>query len=76
MPLDTIQSQVDETTELLGQVKNVDFLAKSLIQFKKIGVHGVMIDIWWGIVEQKPKQYDFSGYKQVFDLIQSQGLKI
>ncbi|VAH29292.1 unnamed protein product [Triticum turgidum subsp. durum] len=49
-------------------------------QLKKLteaGVDGVMIDVWWGLVEGKgPKAYDWSAYKQVFDLVHEAGLKL
>jgi len=34
---------------------------------KRAGVEGVMVDVWWGIVEgAAPGQYDFSAYKRLF----------
>lgn len=34
---------------------------------KQAGVEGVMVDVWWGIVENAgPGQYDFSAYKRLF----------
>ena len=42
----------------------------------KAGVEGVMVDIWWGIVEQGPSQYDFSAYKRLFEKIVDSGLKV
>lgn len=26
-----------------------------------------MVDVWWGITEPSPKQYDFSAYRKLFD---------
>jgi len=41
------------------------------------GADGVMIDVWWGLVEGKaPGVYDWSAYKQVFKLVQEAGLKL
>ncbi|EKX32424.1 hypothetical protein GUITHDRAFT_47288, partial [Guillardia theta CCMP2712] len=40
------------------------------------GVHGVMCDIWWGLVEQQPKKYDFSFYRSMAEAAQRQGLEI
>lgn len=30
----------------------------------------------WGAVERKPRRYDWSGYRQLFNLIKALGLKI
>lgn len=50
-------------------------------QLKKLrqapSVDGVMVDVWWGIIEAKgPKQYDWSAYRQLFKVIQECKLKI
>jgi len=50
------------------------------VQLQKLveaGADGVMIDVWWGLVEGKaPRVYDWSAYKQVFKLVQEVGLKL
>jgi len=47
------------------------------VQLRAAGVDGVMIDVWWGIIEQKgPKEYDWSAYKSLFQLVQKCGLKL
>ncbi|CAA3027576.1 beta-amylase isoform X2 [Olea europaea subsp. europaea] len=52
-------------------------LEKQLIELKSAEVDGVMVDVWWGIVEAKgPKQYDWSSYRKLFQLVQNCGLKI
>lgn len=44
---------------------------------EEAGIDGVMVDVWWGIIESKgPKQYDWTAYKTLFQLIASLGLKI
>jgi hypothetical protein len=36
-----------------------------------------MVDVWWGIVERDaPKQYDFAGYRALFERIRNAGLEI
>lgn len=40
------------------------------------GVFGVAVDVWWGAVEREPRVYNWSGYKQVLELIKSTGLKV
>jgi len=32
-----------------------------------VGAEGVMFDLWWGLCEQEPNQYQFAGY---LDLMQ------
>ena len=39
-------------------------------------MNGVMLDIWWGISEQQPKQYNFSGYLEAAQIIKDIGLKL
>lgn len=41
------------------------------------GVDGVMVDVWWGIVESKgPQQYDWSAYRTLFQMVQDCKLKL
>jgi hypothetical protein len=48
-----------------------------LEMLSRAGVDGVMIDVWWGIVEHAgPQQYDFSAYRKLFELVASKGLKV
>ncbi|KAJ0447903.1 putative beta-amylase [Helianthus annuus] len=52
-------------------------LEKQLKQLQDAGVDGVMCDVWWGIVESKgPKEYDWSAYKTLFQLVQDCKLKM
>ncbi|OMP03716.1 Glycoside hydrolase, family 14B, plant [Corchorus capsularis] len=52
-------------------------LKKQLLKLKEAGVDGVMSDVWWGIVELKgPKQYEWSAYRSLAELIQECGLKM
>ncbi|OMO60195.1 Glycoside hydrolase, family 14B, plant [Corchorus capsularis] len=52
-------------------------MEKQLKELKEAGVDGVMVDVWWGIVESKgPKQYDWSAYRNLFELFQECGLKL
>ncbi|KAK6134882.1 hypothetical protein DH2020_031366 [Rehmannia glutinosa] len=54
-----------------------DKLEKQLKELRKAGVDGVMVDVWWGIIEGKgPKQYDWSSYRKLFQLVQKCGLRI
>lgn len=58
-------------------VGNRDILEKQLKELREAGIDGVMTDVWWGVVESKgPKQYDWSGYRSLFKLVQDCGLKM
>jgi len=52
-------------------------LEKQLRKLHEAGVDGVMVDVWWGIVESKgPGQYDWSAYRTLFRLVQKCKLKL
>ncbi|KAA8526472.1 hypothetical protein F0562_008325 [Nyssa sinensis] len=58
-------------------LKNKDMLEKQLKELRAAGVDRVMLDVWWGIVESKgPKQYNWTAYRSLFQLIQQCGLKL
>ncbi|KAH7820190.1 putative beta-amylase [Monocercomonoides exilis] len=43
---------------------------------KNLDVHGVMIDVWWGICEKTPKNYNFEAYKTIAEKCKETGLKM
>ena len=52
-------------------------IEKQLKELRAAGVDGVMVDVWWGITEsQGPKQYDWSAYRSLFQIVQERGLKL
>jgi len=57
--------------------KNPEALRKQLKQLRAADVDGVMVDVWWGIIEGKePNQYNWGAYKSLFRLIKEEGLKL
>lgn len=49
----------------------------SLRALKSAGVEGIMVDVWWGIVEKEgPGQYNWSGYSELMDMARNSGLKV
>lgn len=46
-----------------------------LATVKAQGVHAVSTDVWWGLVEQQERNYDWSYYDRVADAIIEAGLK-
>lgn len=52
-------------------------IREQLSKLKAAGVDGVMVDVWWGIVESKcPQQYDWTAYKSLFQIVQECGLTL
>lgn len=52
-------------------------LLDQLSALKGIGVDGVMVDCWWGIVEgERPQEYRWNAYKQLFEMVRSLNLKL
>ncbi|KAI4334073.1 hypothetical protein L6164_018810 [Bauhinia variegata] len=54
-----------------------DGLRKQLQQLRAAGVDGIMVDVWWGIIEKKgPKQYEWDAYRSLFQVVKECDLKI
>lgn len=47
-----------------------------LDRLASIGVHGAMVDVWWGACEPAPGQYDFSQYVSLAKSCQARSLKL
>lgn len=70
MQLDTVDP---ETFEL----KDPETLRAQLTELKRVGVEGVMVDIWWGIVEREgPGIYDWKAYGELIEIVAEIGLKL
>lgn len=48
---------------------------RDLANAKKIGVDGVSTDIWWGLVEPKPGEYNWKYYDKLSEHVKNHGLK-
>lgn len=69
LPLDVISKD--------NKVVNVNLLHANLRALKAAHVDGLMVDVWWGIVERTgPKQYHWSAYQSLFQLVQKYGFKL
>eukprot|EP00171_Calliarthron_tuberculosum_P011958 IDg11958t1 len=53
-----------------------DALEEALNSLVRAGVHGVMVDVWWGICEQEPEQYTFDRYLQLASQCRRLGLRM
>lgn len=69
LPLDTV------TVE--GNLNRARAVNASLMALKSAGVEGVMVDVWWGLVEKDgPLKYNWEGYVQLVKMVQRHGLKL
>lgn len=49
----------------------------SMQALKSAGVEGIMMDVWWGLVERdSPGEYNWGGYTELLDMAKKHGLKV
>ncbi|KAK9828277.1 hypothetical protein WJX74_006952 [Apatococcus lobatus] len=76
LPLDTVWV-VDRGGTRSSMLKREKALSVGLRTLKQAGVEGVMVDVWWGVVERDgPGCYDFTAYRRLFEKIRESGLKV
>jgi len=68
LPLDVI-SPYKTMTDPTG-------LAHQLDRMANISVDGFMVDVWWGLTEPFPKVYNFTIYRELFNMAKKRGLKV
>ncbi|KAK4490867.1 hypothetical protein RD792_001582 [Penstemon davidsonii] len=52
-------------------------IREELQHLKSLGVDGVVVDCWWGIVEGwTPQKYEWTGYREMFNIIREFGMKL
>ncbi|GLJ55988.1 hypothetical protein SUGI_1201970 [Cryptomeria japonica] len=69
LPLDTVNFN--------GSLNRKRAMNASLLALKSAGVRGVMVDVWWGLVEKDgPMQYNWSGYRELVDMVAKHGLEL
>ncbi|CAN6205647.1 unnamed protein product [Urochloa humidicola] len=69
LPLEvvTTKNQLDDAAALRAQLRRL----------RAAGVDGVMVDVWWGIVEGGgPGSYEWRAYRDLFGIVQAEGLKL
>ncbi|XP_020239550.1 beta-amylase 1, chloroplastic isoform X2 [Cajanus cajan] len=60
-----------------GRVARPKTIMFSLKALASAGVEGVVIEIWWGLVEKnEPRAYDWRGYEELFMMACKCGLKV
>ncbi|KAL2342646.1 hypothetical protein Fmac_003931 [Flemingia macrophylla] len=60
-----------------GRVVRLKAMMFSLKALAAAGVEGVVVEIWWGLVERNgPRVYDWRGYEELFTMANKFGLKV
>ncbi|XWS09670.1 hypothetical protein CRYUN_Cryun39dG0009000 [Craigia yunnanensis] len=73
MPLDAFSLDASGSP----RIRKIKALTISLKALKLAGVHGIGVEVWWGIVERfSPFDYNWSLYAELFKLISDSGLKL
>uniref|UniRef100_A0A7N0UGI3 Beta-amylase n=1 Tax=Kalanchoe fedtschenkoi TaxID=63787 RepID=A0A7N0UGI3_KALFE len=69
MPLDSVTMR--------NTVNRKKAMNASLQALKSAGVEGIMIDVWWGLVERDaPGAYNWGGYTDLLNMAKNHGLKV
>lgn len=60
-----------------GQVRRRKVMAQSFKALSAAGVEGVVVEVWWGLVERdEPRVYNWQGYLDLVALAKRCGLKV
>ncbi|XP_059662183.1 beta-amylase 1, chloroplastic-like [Cornus florida] len=60
-----------------GQMRRRKAMAQSFRALVAAGVEGVVMEVWWGLVERDaPRVYDWQGYVEIVSLARRCGLKV
>ena len=78
LPLDTVfAEQETEGGSYRPVLKTPKKLNDALRKLREAGVTGVMVDVWWGIVEaDAPGTYNFDAYLELLRMAALNGLKV
>ncbi|TXG50701.1 hypothetical protein EZV62_023225 [Acer yangbiense] len=67
----------EDSTWVGGKVRRRKAMAQSFKALAAAGVEGVVVEVWWGMVEREsPGVYDWRGYVDLIALASSCGLKV
>nr|CAX51379.1 beta-amylase [Hordeum vulgare subsp. vulgare] len=71
MPLDTVKTCCG------SGLNHRRTMARDLAALKSSGVEGVMVDVWWGVVEgEESGLYNFEGYMKLVEMARDAKLKV
>ncbi|KAH9330101.1 hypothetical protein KI387_002209, partial [Taxus chinensis] len=60
-----------------GQLMKRKAMNVSLMALKSAGVEGVMVNVWWGVVEKDvPGRYNWTGYLEIVEMARRHSLKV
>jgi beta-amylase len=66
-----------DSVDASGQVRRRRAMAQSFRALSAAGVEGVVMEVWWGLVEKnEPRVYDWRGYLELVALARRSGLKV
>lgn len=66
-----------DAVDAAGQVRRRRAMAQSFRALSAAGVEGVVMEVWWGLVERdEPRVYDWRGYLELVALARRAGLKV
>jgi beta-amylase len=69
LPLDTVG--------INGELSQTHRLWMDMEALKNVGVAGVVVDVWWGVVGREgPNQYDWKAYVDLVQMVESLGLRL
>jgi beta-amylase len=69
LPLDTVG--------ISGELSQTHRLWMDLEALKNVGVAGVVVDVWWGVVGREGlNQYDWKAYVDLVQMVESLGLRL
>lgn len=69
LPLDAVSST--------NTINHARAIAVGLKALKLLGVDGIELPVWWGVVEKETRgKYDWTGYLALTEIIQKLGLKL
>jgi len=57
-------------------ISNITQLQSQLALLQNSSVKGVVVPVWWGVVETQPQQYNWAVYDELFALINAAGLRV
>lgn len=68
---------VDAVSLPVGTMKRKKAMTQSFRALAAAGVEGVVMEIWWGLVERElPRVYNWQGYLEIVVLAKRCGLKV
>lgn len=68
---------VDAVSLPAGIMKRKKAMAQSFRALAAAGVEGVVMEVWWGLVERElPRVYNWQGYLEIVVLARRRGLKV